>query len=138
MSVVERKARPSRNDLRWFGPILLVWVALVGAIAYFRFDAPRVAAVLWIAGAPFPLLYGMVPALRVPMYLGWMRLFFPLGWLVSHLVLAVLFYLVVTPVAVIVRLFRHDPLHRRWDPSVRSYWTEHRTGEDVSRYLRQF
>lgn len=138
MSVIELKSRPSRSDLRWFGPILLVWVALVGAIAYFRFDAPRVATILWIVGAPFPLLYFAVPAFRIPMYLGWMRALFPIGWLVSHLVLAMLFYAVVTPIALILRLARHDPLKRRWNRSATSYWTEHRTGGDASRYLRQF
>jgi Saxitoxin biosynthesis operon protein SxtJ len=138
VSVIERKPRPSRGDLRAFGPILAVWVAAVGAVALFRYDAPRVAAVLWIVGAPFPLLYFAVPALRIPMYQGYMRLFFPLGWLVSHAVLAVLFYGIVTPVALLLRLLGRDPLKRRWDRSAASYWTEHRTGGDASRYLRQF
>ena len=138
MSVLELKGQPSRSDLRWFGPILVVWVAMMGAIAYFRFDAPRVAMILWIAGGVFPLLYFAVPPLRIPLYLGWMRVFFPVGWTISHVVLLVLFYGIVTPTALVMRLVRYDPMKRRWDRAAKSYWTEHRTGGETSRYLRQY
>ncbi len=137
MSLIELKSRPSATDLRWFGPILLVFVAMIGTIAYFRFDAPRVAVTLWSVGAVVPALYFAVPALRIPIYQLWMTVFFPVGWTVSHVVLLVLFYGIVTPTALIMRLVRYDPMKRRWDPKAASYWTEHRTGGETSRYLKQ-
>jgi hypothetical protein len=138
MAVLEIKNRPSRRDLAWFGPILLAAVAIFGGVAWFRFDAPRAAVWIWAIGGAISGLYFAVPALRIPVYLGWMRLFFPIGWMISHLVLAVLFFLVVTPTAMVLRLVRYDPLKRRWDRSATTYWTDHRTGEETSRYLRQF
>ena len=138
MAILELASRPSRRDLAWFGPILLVVFAMFGAMAWFRFDAPRVAVALWAFGAVVGLLYFAIPALRIPLYLAWMRLVFPLGWTISHVVLAVLFFLVVTPIALVMRIVRHDPLKRRWDRSASSYWTDHRTGEEISRYLRQY
>jgi hypothetical protein len=72
------------------------------------------------------------------MYLGWMRLFFPLGWTISHAVLLVLYFVVVTPIGLVMRVIRYDPMARRLDPDAPSYWVEHRTGGDSARYLRQF
>jgi hypothetical protein len=138
MSAVERNTRPGRTDLKWFGPILAVLFVIVGLIAMFRFDAPGVAKVVWAVGVPFVVAYFAVPALRIPIYVGYMTLVFPLGWLVSHVVLAVLFFLIVTPTALVLRIVRYDPLKRRWERQATSYWTDHRTGGDVSRYLRQF
>ena len=85
-----------------------------------------------------PAVYFAVRPFRIPIYLAWMRLFFPLGWTVSHLALAVLYFAVVTPMALVMRLLRYDPMSRRWDASARTYWVEHRTGGEPSRYLRQF
>ena len=138
MGVIEINRKPSRRDLKWFGFILPVFFGIVGSVAFFRFDAARVATVVWSAGAALAVLYATIPPFRIPMYLGWMHLFFPLGWTISNLVLVVLYFLVVTPIGLILRLFRYDPLARRRDPEATTYWTEHRTGKEPSRYLRQF
>jgi hypothetical protein len=57
---------------------------------------------------------------------------------VSHVVLGAVFYLVVTPIGWLVRRISGDPLHRRFEASRPSYWTERDTASDVGRYLRQF
>jgi hypothetical protein len=136
--VIELTGRPSRHDLRWFGFIVPVFFAVVGSIAGFRFDAFGTAYVLWGLGAILTVVYVAVRPLRIPFYLGWMRLFFPLGFAVSHLVLILLYYGVVTPIAVMMRLVGYDPLRRKRDRRASTYWVEHRTGGDPSRYLRQF
>jgi hypothetical protein len=42
----------------------------------------------------------------------------------STIVLAVLFYLLLTPFALLVRLARHDPLRLRPDRETKTYWIE--------------
>ena len=39
---------------------------------------------------------------------------YPIGWVVTHVVMALIFYLVVTPLGVIMRLCGRDPMERRW------------------------
>ena len=73
-----------------------------------------------------------------PLYVAWMGLTYPIGWLVSHVLLAVIFYGLFTIVAMVFRLLKHDPLQRRLDRGARSYWQEHRSPQDARRYLRQF
>jgi hypothetical protein len=137
MAMIERNNRPSRRDLLWFRPILLLFVGVVGAVATWRFDAPGVGAVLWAVGAPFVLVYFAVPPARIPIYRLYMAVFFPVGWTISHVVLLVLFFGIVTPTAFVMRLLRYDPMKRRADPDAASYWTDHRTGGGTSRYLKQ-
>jgi hypothetical protein len=138
MAMVELKHNPTTRELNWFGLIVLVFFGAVGAVVYFKIDAPGAGRVVWGIGALFTLLFYAVRPLRIPLYLGWMRAFYPLGWTVSHLVLVTIYYLVVTPIGLVLRVFGYDPLGRRRARQASSYWVEHRTGTDVSRYFRQY
>ena len=52
---------------------------------------------------------------------GWMALAAGLGFVNSRVLLSLMYYLVVTPIGVVLRLAGHDPLHRR-GPQRESYW----------------
>jgi hypothetical protein len=67
-----------------------------------------------------------------------MVLAFPIGWTVSRLVLAAVFYGLFTPIGLVFRLMGRDPLARRPPHDVVSYWTEKPDRADVRRYFRQF
>jgi hypothetical protein len=138
VSIIELNRKPSPTDLRWFGFILVVFFGILGTVAWLRFGRLDVAWILWPVGVGLATVYFAVRPLRIPMYLGWMRLFFPLGWTISHAVLLVLYFFVVTPIGLVMRVMRYDPMARRLDPGAPSYWVEHRTGGDPARYLRQF
>ena len=72
------------------------------------------------------------------LYVGWMSAAVPVGWTVSLVILALVYYLVVTPIAWILRLRGYDPLQRRFDDKAESYWIERGTPGDSSRYFKQF
>jgi hypothetical protein len=57
---------------------------------------------------------------------------------VSHVVLLLVFAVVVTPVALLLRLLGRDPLERRPDPRAATYWVDRKTEPDPRRYFRQF
>ena len=62
----------------------------------------------------------------------------PIGWTVSHLMMDVVYFAVVTPIGLLSRLVRGDTLHRRPHRAC-GYWIERpprHTG--MRRYLRQF
>ena len=52
-------------------------------------------------------------------------------------VLALIFYGIVTPIGVVMRLFGRDKLTRRFDAEATSYWVAHDPGGEPARYLRQ-
>lgn len=53
-------------------------------------------------------------------YRAWMRFVFILGWINTRIILVILFYLILTPVGLLLRLFRIDLLERR--KKVGTYW----------------
>lgn len=72
-----------------------------------------------------------------PVYWVWMAAVFPIGWAISHLVLAVLYFGLFMPLALVFRLRGRDALQRRFQPELASYWQE-REQSEVPRYFRQY
>ena len=63
---------------------------------------------------------------------------FPIGWAVSHLILALLFYGLFTPLAALLRLIGRDALHRKPRHGADSYYVPKTTPVDPGSYLRQY
>ena len=78
----------------------------------------------------------VLPALIRPIFVGLILLTFPIGWVVSHLLLGLIFYGVVTPIGLILRISGHDPLQLK-KPSGNSVWKTSVGKTDATRYLRQ-
>jgi len=78
----------------------------------------------------------VLPALIRPIFVGLILLTFPIGWVVSHLLLGLIFYGVVTPIGLILRISGHDLLQLK-KPSGNSSWKTSVGKTDATRYLRQ-
>lgn len=79
---------------------------------------------LWslaVAGI-FLLLALVVPGVLAPANRLWMKFGMLLHAIVSPIALGILFYLVVTPTGLLMRLLGKDPLRLRFDPAADSYW----------------
>jgi len=63
---------------------------------------------------------------------------FPIGWVVTQLMLAVMFYLVLTPVAFIFRWRGRDELQLRHRSGQSSFWISRGDPPKVEKYLKQF
>ena len=129
--------KPTPRELRQFAVICLVGLALVGVVLRWRFGlhtAPVVLAVLapLIAGAGLA-----APQAVRPLYVALVIVTYPIGWVISHLVLALTFYVVFAGIGLIFRLLGRDVLGRRFDPSAATYWVRRRPVTDVRRYFRQ-
>lgn len=123
------------RELRWFAG---VWFpALCGVLGWLAFDSlPRLAIVLWTLGVTLGLIGLARPRVIRPVYVGLTRVTFPIGWVVSHVLLLVMYYGIITPVGLLVRAFR-DPLEREIDPGAPTYWVP-REQAQPDRYFRQF
>jgi hypothetical protein len=138
MALVEINLNPTKRDLQWFGALLAAVAGVVGATLYWRFDAPLLARVAWGLGGLVALVYYAFRPLRRAIFLTWTYAVYPLGWTVSHLALSVMYYAVLTPIGLVMRLFGRDPLTRSFDPQATTYWVERRTAEKAARYFKQF
>jgi hypothetical protein len=115
------------------------FLAFFGVVAFFKFQRPDVATILWILAVVVPIIGWAIPAFMRLVFLGMSYLAWPIGFVVSHVVLAAVYYLVITPVGLLLRLFRYDPMKRHFDRDAPSYWIRHDPREGApDRYFRQF
>jgi len=138
--MVEINWHPTERQLRQFGCWFLPgFLLLAGLIVWHRSGSlwPW-PALLWLVGLAGALVGWYRPSLLRPVFVGLTCAAFPVGWLVSHVILAVAFYCVFTPVGLLMRLLGYDPLRRRFDPAADSYWVPRDNERDVRSYFRQF
>ena len=139
MSIVQVNTDPTRKQLNQFGFIWLGFLTLFGVIAFFKLDAPTLAKVLWVVAVVVPVIGWLVPAFMRLVFVGMSYLAWPIGFVVSHVVLALVYYLVFTPIGLVMRLFGYDPMRRRFDPEAATYWiARDEKASDAKRYFRQF
>ena len=139
MSVIQINSDPTRRQLIQFGFVWMGFLALFGAVAYLKFDNATLAVVLWSLAVIVPVVGWLAPPFMRLVFVGMSYLAWPIGFVVSHVVLAVVYYLVFTPVGLAMRIFGYDPMRRRFDAGAESYWIERDPAEsDPRRYFRQF
>jgi hypothetical protein len=145
--MVELNLRPETRQLRQFGWIALAAFGVIGAVVLFRggllgisFGAAArpIAFALWTLGVLSGLLSLVWPEGNRPLFVALGVLTFPIGWVLSHVVLAVVFFGVLTPVGLLFRLFGRDPLERAFRPEMKSYWVDLPEVKDDGEYFRQF
>lgn len=129
---------PSTRVLRQFAGLWLVFFASLGGWRWFVLaDVGTAAALVFLAVivGPIGLFF---PKVLKPVFVGWLAVAFPIGWLVSHAALVVLFYGVMTPVGLFFRLRGRDPLKLRRQLDRGTYWMPKTPKIDQRSYLRQF
>jgi hypothetical protein len=136
MIVIDRD--PSARALRQFAGLFLVASGVVGFLVLRRAGSLEGAVAVWTLGAVVCVAGLFRPRAIRLVYLGLAYLAFPIGWVVSHILLALVLYLVLTPIGLMLRLFGKDPLERRFDAEAASYWTPHQRADSMERYFRQF
>jgi len=138
MTLSDIPFHPTSRTLRQFAALWLVIFLAVGAYQYFKLRHHTLGLILGGAAVLVGTLGLIKPAAVRWIFVGWMVLAFPIGWLISQILLAVLFYLVLTPVAVVFRWRGRDLLGRKPAPGRSSFWQPKRNPEDVRSYLKQY
>jgi hypothetical protein len=129
--------KPSTRALRQFAGAWLVFFLAFGAHQFLVRKHPAAGLVLMGLAVAIGLL-GLIkpPAVRW-LFVGWMILAFPIGWTISLLMLLLMFYCVLTPVALVFRLRGRDLLHRK-PAEAASFWLPKQMPQDVRSYFRQY
>lgn len=133
--MLEMRSDPSPRELCVFGFLLGLFFGVLGGMALWKTGSPRAGGAVWASGGVLTLAYAAVPALRWPVYMAWMWAAYPAGWVVSHLVFAVIFYGAVTPFGLCMRLLGRDTMQGRSSSRARSYWMQ--VPRETSRYFKQ-
>ena len=129
---------PTSRVLRQFAAAWLVfflawaaWHGLHKGRTEWGVALAALAVVIGVAGLAKPPLVRWI-------FVTWMMLAFPIGWLVSQVMVVILFYGIFTPVALVMRLRGRDALGLKPGAGKSSFWLRKETPLDVRSYFRQY
>ena len=145
--LVEINFNPDNKTLRQFGVIAFVGFGILAALAYyerlifsFGMGDARVTVVgILAAVGSIALLFSLVaPKANRILYVGLTLLAFPIGFVLSYVIMGTLFFLVIGPIAILFRLVGRDSMHRDCDPSAPTYWHAAKPPRDKDSYFHQY
>jgi hypothetical protein len=105
---------------RTFGLVFTAFFLLVGLAPLLHGRALRPWSVA--LGLAFLAVALVRPALLAPLNRLWTRFGLLLHRIVNPIVMAVMFFVALTPFAMVLRLMGKDPLRRRREPAASTYW----------------
>ena len=131
-----QKLDRSPRALRRFG-IVVGAVLLVLGMLLLLGDRKAGGPFLWI-GALLLLVAAFAPSVLRYVYRPWMTVAFALSWLVTRVILTLLFFLIVTPLGLLQRLCGKRPFEFRFRSDEATYWQPRATHPVPADYERQF
>ena len=132
-----RNIKSGKTELRKFGITIGIVLGLLGM--WFLWRGKDGSYSLLIISIVFLSLSFIFPLLLKPFQKVWMSLAVLLGWVMTRVILTILFYLVVTPIGLVARVCGKDFLNTTYDRTVKSYWITRKASTlDKERYENQF
>ena len=135
--------KTGKKDIQLFSRIVPVVLIIWGVVFGVFIQEPRWSgqAHYWFFAVAIILLFwGMVsPYTLKPIYVGWMYFTRCVAWVLTTVVLGLVFYVGFTVIGFLMRLFGKDPLNRKIDKNAASYWNKRTLGPpDKAHYGKQF
>jgi len=139
MPLININLKPNKKDLRLFGRAALIASILITILLFLI----KGLALKWcavIVGVGVAICFCSIISIRLTrwIYLGLTWLTFPIGLIISFILLAIIYYCLLTPLGLIFRLIGRDSLQRKFEKSAKSYWISHSPCDNTERYFRQF
>jgi hypothetical protein len=139
MSMIEINWHPKHKELRNFGLIALIASVIISLLLYLLKDL----GIQWIlvitgAGSAIFLCSLISDVLTRIIYIILTLVTLPIGWVMSFIMLAIFYFLILTPLGLVFRLTGRDPLHRKFDSRTESYWLKRQPPDTIDRYYHQF
>jgi len=138
MALVSIDWNPAPKQVRGFAVISIVLCAVMAGWALVRGGVSTAVYAWGTVAAALAIVAMLSPTLMRRVYVASLVATFPIGWVMSHILLAAVFFGLFTPLAIVFRLLGRDALERRFEPSAQTYWRPKTTPADLKRYLQQF
>ena len=132
-----KNIKSEKSDLRKFGITIGVILLIIAGFLFWK--EKESFQILLTFGVTLCILGIAIPFILKPIYWVWMIFATILGWIMTRVILSLLFYIIFTPIGLIPRFFGKQFLELKWDKSKESYWNyraiKHLKMED---YEKQF
>ena len=132
-----KNIKSEKRDLRKFG--ITIGIILLIITGFLFWKEKESFEILLTFGVAFGILGITIPFILKPIFWVWMVFATILGWIMTRVILSFLFYIIFTPIGLILRFFGKQFLELRWDQSKESYWNI-KTNEHLQKenYEKQF
>ena len=127
---------PDDREIRIFSLIWLVGFGLFGAVVAWR--GGTWAPVVWGIAVVGCALGLVAPRAMKRIYVAWMVAAFPIGWTISFVLLALVYYVIFTGFSLAFKAIGRDQLGRSFDRKATTYWVPRRQADSIERYFKQF
>lgn len=129
--------KPTSRVLRQFAGAWLMFFLLFSATAFWKRHNVSLSSIFAVMA-----LFGIVGlikpnAIRLPFIVASV-VTYPIGWVMSHIILAVMFYGVITPLGLFWRIRGRDPLQLRDQSKQSTFWIKRGAQPPPDRYLKPF
>ena len=130
----------SDRSVRHFGWLMGVVAGIVASLILWKNGWAITPAVLYVigVGAGLAVISTILPRLIRPIYRLWMMLAVVLGFVMTRVILSVVFAALVTPIGLVMRLLGKDPLKKKPDSSADTYWIEREAGDPADERMRRY
>jgi len=129
--------RPDARELRRFALAMLIGFTVLGLLSVWRaWGISTTSIVLWSAGVVLAIA-AFIPGLGRVAYL---TVYLPtsiIGYVVSNVILALMFFLVITPLGILLKLMGKDILQQQRQKNT-TQWTPLKGAKTEDSYYRQF
>jgi len=109
------------SGLRRFGLIFGLIITTIFGIIFPLLSGTGFVPIPWVVGSVFLVWALVAPRTIRPFYRLWMRFGFFMSAIMNRLILGIVFYLLILPFGIVLRLRGLDPLNRKWSATSISY-----------------
>ena len=129
--------KSEKSDFRKFG--ITIGIILL-MIAVFLFWKEKESSQIFLTVGIVLFAFGIaIPVVLKPIYWIWMIFATILGWIMTRVILSLLFYIIFTPIGLISRLFGKQFIELKWDKTNSTYWFyRSRDVFEKEKYEKQF
>lgn len=121
-----REIKSDKRALRSFGLVVGSVLLIIVGISFWRrgFVLTSLAEIVAVVGLGLIIIGLVLPKVLLPLQKIWMALAVVLGFVMTRVLLTLVFALIVTPIGLALRLLRKDPLSKHPDSTLDTYWIE--------------
>ena len=135
--IEEIKNIPNSNrDIRSFGITMgIILFIISGLLMYYNKEIYQIIVIIALTFVGLGLI---IPVVLKPIYFVWMTFATILGWVMTRVILSIVFYLILTPIGLFTRLVGEDFLSLK-KVDLNSYWNHRNSAVELNQdYEKQF
>jgi hypothetical protein len=139
MALIEeiKNIKGNKSDWKKFG--ITMGIILVVIACCLLWKKNNSFPYVFVLAAAFLITGIVVPSMLKPVYKAWMVLSVMMGYIMTRIIMAVIFYLIVTPIGFLAALVGKNFLDMKIDKKAKSYWkARDALRKEKSDYERQF